>query len=80
MSFAESAEDIRLEDGHMLVAQLQNEEGEMVEASIDLNSCIGNNDGMYAGPARGLGLTSCRQLRMVRREFQRERPGDLLGD
>lgn len=45
MSFVESAEDVRLEDDHVLVANLQNEEGEMVEASIDLNSCIGNNCG-----------------------------------
>lgn len=47
MSFAESAEDVRLEDGCMLLANLQNEDGEMVEASIDLNSCIGNNDGIH---------------------------------
>ena len=52
MSFAESAEDIRLEDGHVLVAQLRNEEDEMVEASIDLNECIGNNDGISIHSSR----------------------------
>ncbi|RJE19926.1 CVNH [Aspergillus sclerotialis] len=47
MSFVATAEEVRLEDDHVLVAQLQNEEGEMVDASIDLNECIGNNDGSF---------------------------------
>lgn len=46
MSFFRTAEDIRVEDGHILIARVANEEGEMVESTLDLNSCIGNEEGM----------------------------------
>ncbi|KAK3293788.1 CVNH domain-containing protein [Chaetomium fimeti] len=47
MSFHLSAEDTRVDDGHMLRARLRNEEGEMVDAELDLNDCVGNNDGSF---------------------------------
>lgn len=46
MSFHLTAEDIEIRDNHILVARLQNEEGEFVDADIDLNEHIGNNEGM----------------------------------
>lgn len=45
MSFHLSAQDIRIDDDHYLVGQLQNEEGEYVNASIDLNEFLGNDEG-----------------------------------
>ncbi|KAM5344303.1 hypothetical protein ACJ41O_012840 [Fusarium nematophilum] len=56
MGFHETAQDITLEDGHILKAQLQNEDGEYVDAEIDLNSFIGNSDGSFewGGESRAL--------------------------
>lgn len=45
MSFHASAQDIRVDDGHILRARLRNTNGEEVDAEIDLNQFIGNNDG-----------------------------------
>lgn len=50
MSFHASAQDIRVDDGHILKARLQNTNGEEVDAEIDLNQCIGNNDGILVPP------------------------------
>ncbi|KAL3478058.1 Cyanovirin-N [Aspergillus californicus] len=47
MSFHHSAQDIRVEDGHRLVAELQNEDGDFQHAEIDLNEFLGNNDGHF---------------------------------
>ncbi|KAL2759968.1 hypothetical protein ACRALDRAFT_1073962 [Sodiomyces alcalophilus JCM 7366] len=47
MPFHESATDIRVEDGHVLHALLTNIEGEQVEAEMDLNDIIGNNNGSF---------------------------------
>jgi hypothetical protein len=47
MSFHASAEDIRVDDGHILRARLRNENGDMVDAEMDLNNHIGNNDGNF---------------------------------
>ena len=44
MSFHASAQDISL-DGAVLRANLVNVEGEAVEAQIDLNSLLGNDNG-----------------------------------
>lgn len=46
MTFHHSAEDIRVDDGHILRARLQNGEGEYIDAEIDLNNHIGNDNGM----------------------------------
>jgi hypothetical protein len=45
MSFHLTAEDIRIEDGHVLVARLRRADGEMQDASIDLDNCLGNDNG-----------------------------------
>ncbi|KAK1143416.1 hypothetical protein N8T08_006744 [Aspergillus melleus] len=47
MSFHHSAEDIEIEDNHVLVAKLADGEGELQDASIDLNNYIGNNNGSF---------------------------------
>jgi len=46
MTFHHSAEDIRIDDGHILRARLQNGEGEWVDAEFDLNNHIGNDNGI----------------------------------
>ncbi|KAK1828814.1 CVNH domain-containing protein [Podospora conica] len=47
MSFHASAENIRVDDGHMLRAALRNGNGDLVDAELDLNSVLGNNDGNF---------------------------------
>ncbi|KAI9931479.1 hypothetical protein ASPWEDRAFT_37718 [Aspergillus wentii DTO 134E9] len=47
MSFHLTAEDIEIRDNHILVARLQNEEGEFVDADIDLDEHIGNDEGSF---------------------------------
>lgn len=47
MSFHASASNIRVDDGHMLRAVLQNGNGESVEAEYNLNDAIGNNNGRF---------------------------------
>ena len=48
MTFYHTAENIRIEDGHMLRARLQRADGEWNDAEIDLNACIGNDNGVFA--------------------------------
>ena len=45
MSFHATAEDIRVEDGHILKARLRNGNGDLVDAELDLNQYLGNYDG-----------------------------------
>lgn len=45
MSFHYSAEDIRVDDGHILRARLQRADGEWIDAEIDLDEFIGNDNG-----------------------------------
>lgn len=47
MPFHESAENIRLDDGHILRAQLRNGNGDLVDAEIDLNTVLGNSNGTF---------------------------------
>ncbi|WQF86632.1 Putative cyanovirin-N [Colletotrichum destructivum] len=47
MSFHASAEDIRVDDGHILRARLFNGEGEAVDAELNLNDVLGNNNGSF---------------------------------
>ncbi|GAQ11556.1 cyanovirin-N homolog [Aspergillus lentulus] len=47
MSFHLSAVDIRIEDGHVLVARLRRADGELQDASIDLDNCLGNDNGRF---------------------------------
>ncbi len=51
MDFHVSAQDIRVDDGHILRARLSNSGGDEVDAEIDLNQLIGNNNGMLALPS-----------------------------
>ena len=47
MSFHVNAEDLNInDDGCTLVGKLPNEDGDLVDAEIDLNEFLGNNDGM----------------------------------
>lgn len=46
MSFHLTGDDIRVEDNHVLVARLQNENGDYVDSSIDLDQFVGNDNGM----------------------------------
>ena len=52
MSFHLTAEDIVIEDNHILKAQLRNEDDELVESTIDLNEHLGNNGGTHFHRAR----------------------------
>jgi hypothetical protein len=45
MSFHETAENIRVDDGHILRTSLRNGDGNMVDAELDLNQVIGNDNG-----------------------------------
>lgn len=45
MSFHVNAEELRVDDDHILVGKLPNEDGDLVDAEIDLNEFIGNEDG-----------------------------------
>ncbi|KAJ5536068.1 cyanovirin-n family protein [Penicillium frequentans] len=47
MSFHESANDIELEDGHILKAKLSYGEDEERDAEMDLNDFIGNDNGCF---------------------------------
>jgi hypothetical protein len=45
MSFTQSAANIRVDDGHILRASLRNGNGDNVDAEIDLDKFIGNDNG-----------------------------------
>lgn len=47
MSFSASANNIWLEDGHILVADVADESGNWNQSRIDLNNFIGNEDGWF---------------------------------
>ncbi|EFY87369.1 hypothetical protein MAC_06604 [Metarhizium acridum CQMa 102] len=47
MSFYESSKNIWLEDGHILHADCQDDDGNWNESTIDLNEFIGNSDGWF---------------------------------
>jgi CVNH domain len=46
MTFIKSAENVRVDEGHILRAQLRNVNGDLEDAEIDLDRFIGNNYGM----------------------------------
>jgi hypothetical protein len=48
MSFTESAENVRVDEGHILRASLRNGEGNNVDAEIDLDQFLGNHSGSYS--------------------------------
>ena len=45
MSFNTNSQDVRIEDGHILKARVQNEGGDFVDSEINLNDFLGNDDG-----------------------------------
>ncbi|KAI5458331.1 Cyanovirin-N [Mariannaea sp. PMI_226] len=47
MSFQHTAQNIYLQDGHILRARLEDFGGNWVDAEIDLNNYIGNNYGSF---------------------------------
>ncbi len=53
MSFHCSAQNIRLDDGHILRAELANGDGEWIEAEIDLDGIIGNTNGSFEWGGEG---------------------------
>ncbi|QSZ35385.1 hypothetical protein DSL72_008255 [Monilinia vaccinii-corymbosi] len=46
MSFHLSAENIRIDDNHILRARLRNEQGDWQDSELDLNNYLGNQNGM----------------------------------
>ncbi|KAF2819206.1 Cyanovirin-N [Ophiobolus disseminans] len=58
MSFHYSAEEIRIDDGHILRARLQNGNGDWVDAEIDLNNHIGNDNGSFFWDGEGFAGSS----------------------
>ncbi|GIK02110.1 hypothetical protein Aspvir_006153 [Aspergillus viridinutans] len=57
MSFHLSAEDIRIQDNHVLVARLRDASGELRDASIDLNNYLGNDNGHFQW--EGVNFSEC---------------------
>ncbi|KAK0390176.1 hypothetical protein NLU13_3748 [Sarocladium strictum] len=57
-NFHESAQDIHVEDGHVLKAVLNNVEGEGVEAEFDLNQIIGNVNGEFVWGGENFALSA----------------------
>ena len=47
MSFNITAQNMRVDNGHILKARLKEANGNEVDAEIDLNSIIGNNNGRF---------------------------------
>jgi hypothetical protein len=48
MSFANTARNIRIDEDHILRAELFNAKGELIESEIDLDGIIGNDGGMLS--------------------------------
>lgn len=53
VNFHHSAQNIFLEDGHILVAELGNLDGDYVESRLDLDYYIGNDDGSFTWGGEG---------------------------
>ncbi|KAF1934865.1 cyanovirin-N family protein [Clathrospora elynae] len=53
MTFYHTAENIRIDDGHMLRARLQRADGEWNDSEIDLNNHIGNDNGHFTWDGKG---------------------------
>ncbi|EFQ93700.1 hypothetical protein CFE70_001556 [Pyrenophora teres f. teres 0-1] len=51
MTFYHTAENIRIDDGHMLRARLQTADGDWNDSEIDLNQCVGNDNGHFCWDA-----------------------------
>lgn len=62
MSFYYTAENIRIEDGHILRARLQTADGNWNDSEIDLNSFIGNDNGSLLLASNSASLILSRSL------------------
>ncbi|KZZ87423.1 Cyanovirin-N [Ascosphaera apis ARSEF 7405] len=58
MSFQNSARNIRLEDGHILKAELADEQGDWHDAEIDLDEILGNDRGVLEWSGGGFSRSS----------------------
>ncbi|BCR84439.1 CVNH domain-containing protein [Aspergillus chevalieri] len=58
MSFHLTGQQIRVEDNHILVASLQNEDGEWIDSSIDLDQFVGNDNGNFQWDGQGFSQTA----------------------
>ncbi|PYH49942.1 CVNH domain-containing protein [Aspergillus saccharolyticus JOP 1030-1] len=58
MSFHLSASEVRIDDNHILVAVLRNEEGNEIESRLDLNEYLGNNEGRFEWGGNGFSETA----------------------
>ncbi|RBR14456.1 uncharacterized protein FIESC28_07692 [Fusarium coffeatum] len=47
MGFAESARSWKLIDNHILRAECPNRAGEWIESDLDLDTCLGNENGAF---------------------------------
>lgn len=47
MAFHLSSQDLHIDENRYLIGQLQNSDGEYIDASIDLDQFLGNNDGLF---------------------------------
>ncbi|PBP22193.1 CVNH domain-containing protein [Diplocarpon rosae] len=56
MSFHASAQDVRVEDNHILKATLFKADGETVEAELDLNNCFTNSGENFSFGLEGDGV------------------------
>lgn len=57
-NFHHSAQDTRVDDGHILRARLQNGNGDFVDAECNLNDCLGNDNGRFDWGGRGTSKSS----------------------
>lgn len=55
-SFHETASEVELKDGHILIANLQDGSGGVNRSQIDLNDFIGNDDGKFQWGGKGFQL------------------------
>jgi len=53
MSFHLRSENLRLDEGHILRGRLRAEDGNLVDAEINLDDCLGNLNGMFHWGERG---------------------------
>ncbi|ODM15310.1 Cyanovirin-N [Aspergillus cristatus] len=58
MSFHLTGQEIRVEDNHILVALLQNEDGQWIESSIDLDEFVGNDNGHFQWDGKNFSQTA----------------------
>ncbi|KAK0374381.1 hypothetical protein CPAR01_00332 [Colletotrichum paranaense] len=69
-NFHHSAQDTRVDDGHILRARLQNGNGDFVDAECNLNDCLGNDNGRFDWGGRGFADSA----ESIRFEFEGDQP------